>query len=79
MKRSTLGLGGAAVALAMAFGVYHHLRGPSGSSVAYGGSIDAAVAPEFPSTAASTWANGAPVTLASLRGSPVLIEAWSPT
>lgn len=35
--------------------------------------------PDFASTDASAWVNGAPTTLASLRGSVVLVEAWSPT
>jgi hypothetical protein len=55
------------------------LRGPTGASVAYGGSVEASPAPEFTSTAAASWVNGAPTTLASLRGSPVVLEIWSPT
>jgi hypothetical protein len=33
-------------------------------------------APEFPSTDPSRWVNGAPFTLASARGSVVLVESW---
>jgi hypothetical protein len=66
----TLGLGGATV---------RYLKGPSGGSVAYGGSIEATAVPEFTSSDASAWVNGAPATLASLHGSPVLLEIWSPT
>lgn len=36
-------------------------------------------APDFASTDASAWVNGAPTTLASLRGHVVVVEAWHPT
>ena len=52
--------------------------GPTGKSTAYGGSIEAKVVPDFPTTDANRWVNGAPRTLASERGQVVLIEAWSP-
>lgn len=34
-------------------------------------------APEFPHQAATDWINSAPLTLASLRGSVVLVEFWT--
>jgi hypothetical protein len=68
-----------AAVLCIGAGAFRVLRGPSGASVAYGGSVEAAVAPDFPSTDATSWANGAPTTLAALRGSPVILEIWSPT
>jgi thiol-disulfide isomerase/thioredoxin len=34
-------------------------------------------APEFPHQAAADWINSAPLTLASLRGSVVLVEFWT--
>ena len=44
-----------------------------------GGSVPAmaAEAPEFTHTAADDWINSAPLTLASLRDSVVLIEFWT--
>jgi hypothetical protein len=36
-------------------------------------------APDFASTDADAWVNGAPTTLASLRGHVVVVEAWHPT
>ena len=67
----TLGGGG--------FGAFRYFRGPTGSSKLYGGSIEAVVVPDFPAKDAASWANGDPTMLASLRGSPVLLEFWSPT
>jgi hypothetical protein len=65
-------LGGVAVAgLRMA-------RGPSGASSSFGGNLEATALPDFPSLAPEHWVNGAPTSLASLRGSVVLIEAWAP-
>jgi hypothetical protein len=55
------------------------LRGPNGASIAYGGTVETAPAPEFTSSDAASWVNGAPTTLASLQGSPVILEIWSPT
>ena len=37
----------------------------------------ATAAPEFPHQSASDWINSAPLTLASLRGSVVLVEFWT--
>jgi hypothetical protein len=65
--------------LALGVGVVRHLEGPSGESAMYGGSIEATAVPDFTSSAPSSWVNGAPATLASLQGSPVLLEIWSPT
>jgi hypothetical protein len=56
-----------------------YFRGPTGSSVLYGGTLPAATVPDFPSHDAAVWANGDATTLASLRGSPVLLEFWSPS
>jgi hypothetical protein len=80
MKRWMMAtMGGVILVGGVGFGMYRHLRGPSGGSTAYGGSIAATVVPEFPSSDPSAWANGSPAMLASLRGSPVLLEAWSPS
>jgi hypothetical protein len=65
--------------LAIGGGLFRHFRGPTGASIAYGGSIDAFVVPDFPSSDASAWVNGNPTTLAALRGSPVILEIWSPS
>jgi hypothetical protein len=65
--------------LALGYGSFRYMRGPSGASVAYGGALEAKVVPEFTSTDASTWANGDATSLASLRGAPVILEIWSPT
>lgn len=59
-------------------GVFRWLRGGSGASERYGGSLEAKQISEFPSDAAGSWAHGEPVGLSSLRGKPVLIEVWSP-
>jgi hypothetical protein len=53
-------------------------RGPVGATTEYGGAIEARVLPDFPSSDAGRWVNGAPTTLASLRGEVVFIEAWAP-
>jgi len=63
---------------ASGWGVLRLLRGPSGASQLYGGSLEAAVVPEFPRTEAASWANGEPMTIAGARGSPVMIEVWAP-
>jgi thiol-disulfide isomerase/thioredoxin len=39
--------------------------------------VGAAPAPEFPHRDAAAWLNSAPLTLADLRGRPVLIEFWT--
>jgi hypothetical protein len=54
------------------------LRGPVGATTAYGGTLEARVLPDFPSTDAARWVNGAGTPLASLRGEVVFIEAWAP-
>jgi thiol-disulfide isomerase/thioredoxin len=38
---------------------------------------DSALIPEFTQTAPQAWLNTAPLTLASLRGRPVLVEFWT--
>jgi hypothetical protein len=53
-------------------------RGPSGATSAYGGDLEARLLPEFPKAGAESWVNGAPQSLAALRGSVVLVEAWHP-
>ncbi len=63
---------------AVAFAGLRVWRGPIGASTEYGGALEARVLPDFPSTEANRWVNGAPSTLASLRGEVVLIEAWAP-
>jgi len=54
-------------------------RGPIGATVEHGGTLEARLLPDFPSTDAARWVNGAPAPLASLRGEVVLIEAWAPS
>jgi hypothetical protein len=53
------------------------LRGPSGATAALGGSIPATPAPELPADAAH-WVNGAPVTLAGVKGQVLIVEGWHP-
>jgi len=82
MKRSTIlaaTFGVLVVVGGGGFAALHYLRGPSGTSELYGGSIAAVAVPDFPSADASVWANGGATSLASLRGSPVLLEFWSPS
>jgi thiol-disulfide isomerase/thioredoxin len=60
----------------------HMLMGLAGTVLALlgcGGSIAATVteAPEFTHTATTEWINSPPLTLASLRGSLVLVEFWT--
>lgn len=60
------------------WGTVRLLRGPSGATEPYGGSLAASVVPDLPSKEADAWANGEPLTLAESRGQPVMIEVWSP-
>jgi hypothetical protein len=53
-------------------------RGPTGSSTAWGGSVEAETLPEFAADENVRWVNGEPQTLAAHRGHPVLIEVWAP-
>jgi hypothetical protein len=53
-------------------------RGPIGATAEYGGKLESLVVPEFSSSEPSHWVNGAPVSLAALRGEVVFIEAWAP-
>lgn len=68
-----------AIVIAAGAGALRYLRGPSGATATFGGSIEATAVPELPSSKASSWVNGAPTPLASLRGAPVLLEIWSPS
>ncbi len=82
MRRKQL-IVGASLALVLLVGGglaarYRMAKGRSGPSAAYGGSIEAKLVPEFPNQDANRWVNGAPATLESHRGAPVLIESWSP-
>jgi hypothetical protein len=70
------GILGVLVALA-AIGLWY-VRGPSGASKDYGGSIEAALVADFPTLSPERWVNGAPQSLAAARGSVILIEAWAP-
>jgi len=79
MKRWMKVTAAVAVVFAAGFVGFRVLRGPSGASVAYGGSVEASAAPEFASSDAASWVNGPPTTLAALRGGPVILEIWSPT
>jgi hypothetical protein len=79
MRRSlkiALGIG---VAAAVAVGGGLVLRGKTGASTEFGGSLEAETLADFPNLGPERWANGAPVSLAEQRGSVVLIEAWHPT
>lgn len=62
----------------LGFGVFRWLRGGSGASERYGGSLEAKLISEFPNEGQESWAHGEPVRLSQLRGKPVLIEVWSP-
>lgn len=64
-----------AIVIAAGAGTLHYLRGPSGATATFGGSLEAKAVPALPADAAS-WVNGAP---AALGGSPVLLEVWSPS
>jgi hypothetical protein len=69
------------LAAALALGIVARFalrRGPSGATAEFGGSLPAKEIPEFPSLDASRWVNGAPTSLASLRGEVVILEAWHP-
>ena len=71
-----------AAAFALLVGVlaggYFFLRGPTGASTLYGGDVEATLVPEFLRLDDAHWVNGKPTKLASLKGKPVLIEAWGP-
>lgn len=67
-----------ALLVGLGAGGYLFLRGPSGASTLYGGDIEAAQIPEFLKLDDAHWVNGKPTKLASLKGKPVLIEAWGP-
>jgi hypothetical protein len=79
MAKWKVALGSTVVFLAVGIGACRILRGPSGATTDYGGSIEARAIPEFPSAETSRWVNGAPTPMASLRGQVVFIEAWSPS
>jgi hypothetical protein len=79
MRRSTaIGIG-IVLAAATAVAGFRLWRGPSGASRDYGGELEARSVPDFPSLAGERWANGAPTSLASLRGNVIVVEAWHPT
>jgi hypothetical protein len=63
---------------AIGAGAFFYLRGASGKSTLHGGSIDAAEVADFRAAEPSRWVNGAPASLASVRGAPVMVEVWSP-
>ncbi|MBK6512687.1 MAG: hypothetical protein IPM79_14725 [Polyangiaceae bacterium] len=78
-RRTGLWLAGGVMALLLVgFGTLRHLRGPQGTSTAYGGDVEAIVLADFPSLDPSRWAVAAPVSLEASRGAPVLIEGWAP-
>jgi hypothetical protein len=79
MKRKRIvSLAVVAVVLGGGYGAFRYYRGPSGATAEYGGTLEDALLPDFPSNDAAAWANGTPMRLAEQRGHPVLIEAWSP-
>jgi thiol-disulfide isomerase/thioredoxin len=53
------------------------LVSPSGSTIAPARATAPAPAPELPELPASAWLNSPPLTLAALRGRPVLVEFWT--
>ncbi len=63
---------------AIGVGTFFYLRGPNGKSTLHGGSIEAAQVADFRAAEPSRWVNGAPASLASVRGAPVMVEVWSP-
>jgi hypothetical protein len=79
MKRPVVVAIAIMVLMGSGYGAFRMARGPSGATAAYGGSVEAPTPPEFASTDTGAWVNGAPTTLASLQGKPVLLEVWSPT
>ena len=66
------------VLTAAAAGGVRYWRGPIGPSTLQGGTIEAALLPEFASLDANRWLNGVPASLASARGEVVFIESWAP-
>jgi hypothetical protein len=48
----------------------------TGTTGALANAAPDAAPPEFPSLDGSRWLNGAPASLASLRGNVVLVESW---
>jgi hypothetical protein len=67
-----------AAALVLVVGARFAMRGPSGATTEYGGSLPTKEVPEFTSLDVGRWVNGAPVSLAGARGEVLLIEAWHP-
>jgi hypothetical protein len=65
------------VLLLAAGGIFIKLRGPSGTTTALGGSIEAKELPELPAEA-DRWLNGAPVSVAASRGQVIFVEGWHP-
>jgi hypothetical protein len=82
MSRKRIIVGAVAAAVVLAGGglaaKYRMAMGKSGPSDTYGGSIEAKLVPELTTQDKGRWVNGEPTTLAAHRGSPVLIESWSP-
>jgi hypothetical protein len=79
MARWKAALGATILLVAVGIGAVRVLRGPSGATTDYGGSIAARAIPEFPTADPARWVNGAPTSMANLRGQVVFIEAWSPS
>jgi hypothetical protein len=77
-RRLKLAVFGALVVVG-SVGAFRVWRGPVGATKEYGGALASRILPEFSSSDAARWVNGAPAPLASLRGEVVLIEAWAPS
>ena len=71
LKRKLIGLGAIGLLFVTgALGVRAY-RGPTGDV--------SDVVPEFPSLDPARWLNGAPQSLASIRGEVIFLEGWSPS
>jgi hypothetical protein len=78
MRRALKVAGISGVLVVLAAAGFWYLRGPTGASKDYGGALEAALVPDFPTLSPERWVNGAPTSLAAARGSVVVIEAWAP-
>ncbi len=78
LPRWLLVAGGLALLAGGVVGGLRVWRGPIGATTEYGGTLESRLVADFSSTDPGRWVNGAPASLASLRGEVVVIEAWAP-
>jgi hypothetical protein len=71
-KKLVIGLGALGLLVTVGAVAARIWRGPTGET-------QAIAVPEFPSLDATRWKNGAPQSLAAIRGEVVFLEGWSPT